>query len=112
MWTTQRVLAVGAGAVGVIGVGIGTYFGILTKSKLDDSNSDGNCVGNHCNSTGTSLRNDAFTAGTISTVAFVVGAVGLAGGAVLWFTAPSPSAPRVGAAMGPAGGTVVVGGAW
>jgi hypothetical protein len=111
MWTTQRILAVGAGAVGVIGVGIGTYFGILTKSKLDDSNSDG-CSGNHCNSTGASLRNDAFTAGTVSTVAFVVGAVGLAGGAVLWFTAPSPTTPKVGAVIGPGGGTVVVGGAW
>jgi serine/threonine-protein kinase len=111
MWTTQRILAVGAGAVGVIGVGIGTYFGIVTKTKLDDSNSDG-CSGNHCNSTGASLRNDAFNAGTVSTVAFVVGAVGLAGGAVLWFTAPSPTTPRVGAAVGPGGGTVVVGGAW
>ena len=35
---------------------------------------------------GVKLWNDAISAGNIATVAFVVGAVGIAGGAVLWFT--------------------------
>ena len=112
-WGTQRIFAVVAGGVGVIGVGVGTYFGILTKSKLDDSNGNGcNASSNLCNSTGAALRNDAVSAGNASTVAFVVGAAALAGGAVLWFTSPSPTPARVGASVGPGVGALVVGGAW
>jgi hypothetical protein len=58
------------------------------------------------------LKADAQAAGNVSTAAFVVGAVGLAGGAVLWFTAGPETAettsPQVG--LGPTG--IVVKGAW
>ncbi|MEO7038170.1 MAG: hypothetical protein ABI548_29650, partial [Polyangiaceae bacterium] len=36
---------------------------------------------------GPRLRSEAISNGTLSTVSFVVGAAGLAGGALLWFTA-------------------------
>ncbi len=92
---TQRILAVVAAGVGVVGVGVGTAFGLSAKSKLDDSNS-GHCHdGNLCDAAGVQLRSDAKSNALGSTIAFVVGGVGLAGGAVLWFTAPK-SGPSVG----------------
>jgi hypothetical protein len=51
---------------------------------------------------GVDLWHDAQTAGNVSTVAFIVGGVGLAGAAVLWLTAkPGTAATRVG--VGPGG---------
>jgi hypothetical protein len=112
-WGTQRILAVVAGGVGVVGVGVGAVFGILTKSKLDQSNSQG-CVAstNVCNQTGASLRRDAQNDASVSNIAFIAGAVALAGGAALWFTAPSPSSPSVGAAITPGGGAISFEGVW
>lgn len=87
-----------AGGVGVAGVAVGSVFGLSSKSKRDDSN--GFCTGNECAPEGVALRDDAISAGNVSTVAFIVGGVGLAAGAVLWFTLPSGSDARAGAAVG------------
>lgn len=84
--STQRWLAVGAGVVGVAGVVIGTVFGVQAGSKWDDAQA---CDRDpRCGNAGT-LSDEASTAGTISTVGFIVGGLGLAGGLVLWLTAPS-----------------------
>ena len=91
---------------------VGSAFGLSAKSKLDDSNVDcGRQPGdpNGCESAaGVSLRDDARTAGTLSTVAFLVGGLGLAGGAALGFTAPRGQAAKV--SLGPAGSRL--GGSW
>jgi hypothetical protein len=85
---TQRVVALVAAGAGVAGVAIGSAFGLVAKSKLDQSN-DGHCHdGNLCDATGVQLRSDAKSDALASTIAFVVGGAGLAAGAVLWFTAP------------------------
>jgi hypothetical protein len=58
-----------------------------------------------------SAWSSAVSAGNASTVGFIVGGVGAAGAAVLWFTAPGASAaasPQVG--VGP--GMLEVRGAW
>ncbi|HEX2878328.1 MAG TPA: hypothetical protein VHO25_02210, partial [Polyangiaceae bacterium] len=47
------------------------------------------CDGGNCIEPGYGYRQDAISAGNIATVGFAVGAVGLIGGAVLFFTAPS-----------------------
>ena len=91
--SAQRIGAVAVAGVGVVGVAIGSVFGAGAISKNSDANK-GHCTGNTCDSTGVSLRQDAVHAGNLSTVAFVVGGVALAGGAVLWFTAPSTTASR------------------
>ena len=58
------------------------------KSKLDESNA-GHCHdGNLCDATGVQLRSEAKSNALGSTVCFVVGGVGLAGGAALWLTSP------------------------
>ena len=93
----RKIIALAVGGVGVVGVGLGAFFGLQASSKLSDSNANGCHSGTpDCTATGAGLRNDAKSAATISTIAFVVGAAAIAGGAVLWFTAPKPEAPRVG----------------
>jgi hypothetical protein len=92
----------------VVGVGVGTVFGLSSKSKHDTA--EEHCTGTVCHDQeGLDAGEDAYTAGTISTVAMIVGGAGLAGGAVLWFTAkPDSSGPEV--ALGLSG--VRVRGTW
>lgn len=98
---TQRTLALVAGGVGVVGVGLGTVFGFVSKSKHDDA--EHHCVGSVCrDQAGVDLKSQAITAGNVATVAFIVGGVALAGGAVLWFTAHAngESQAQVGLGLG------------
>ena len=75
---------------GLVGVGVGSVFGLQSKSKHDEAAK--HCDGNACTDrTGVGLKSDAITAGNISTVAFIVGAVGLGAGTVLWLTESSRS---------------------
>jgi hypothetical protein len=85
-WSSQKTLGLVAGGIGLVGLGIGTGFGLASKAKGDDS--DAHCIGDRCDAEGVSLRHQAVTNGTVSTIAFVSGGVLLAGGAVLFFTAP------------------------
>jgi serine/threonine-protein kinase len=108
---TQRIVAIAVGGAGVVGVVLGSIFGLEAKSKLDDSNANGLCQGNACLQQGLNLRQDAKSASTVSTVAFVLGGAAIAGGAVLWFTAPTAgSRASVGLAPAPSlGGAALVG---
>ena len=104
----QRTLALIAGGVGVVGIGVGTIFGIKSKSNHDEAAKY--CNGSECtDERGVSAGTDAHAAGNVSTVAMIIGGVGLAGAAVLWFTAPKPSetaSARFG--VGVAGGSLLV----
>ena len=110
---TQRILAYGLGGLGVVGIGVGTVFGLKAISKNDESNEKG-CTGNGCTASAAAIREDAQAAGTLSTVAFVVGGAALAGGVVLFLTAPSATehagTPVAHIAFGPA--SVEVGTTW
>jgi hypothetical protein len=108
----QRIGAIAAAAVGVVGLGVGIGFGLSAMSKHDDAAKicpSSSCPDQH----GVDLWNQAVSAGNVSTAAFVVGAVALAGGAVLWFTA-KPAAhggePGVSVGLGPGG--LSIGGTW
>jgi serine/threonine-protein kinase len=93
-------------AVGGAGVVVGSIFGFRSMSARNDAQEF--CDGAACHDDrGVELTAKAVRNGNASTVAFVVGAVGLAGGAVLWFTAPRAST-QVG--VGP--GTLQIGGTW
>ncbi len=76
---------------GVVGGGIGTYFGLTALSKNSDSNKNGCTDGTAtCTSVdGKALRESAFSAGTASTVSFIVGGV-LAGAGIVVLTVFSP----------------------
>jgi hypothetical protein len=111
-WRTVGLVTAG---VGLIGVGVGSVFGLEAKSKLDQSNSSG-CSGDYCTSSAAAMRRDAISAGDTSTVLFAVGGVLLAGGVALWLLAPSSSSDR-GVALSPValvggGGGVSVNGFW
>jgi hypothetical protein len=98
----QKTIAIVSGGIGLVGVVVGTVFGLQSKSKHDKAAAL-DCSGATCpNDNGVAETNDAIHAGNISTVAFIVGAVGLAGGAVLWFTAkPAESSqPQLGMGLG------------
>jgi serine/threonine-protein kinase len=88
--SSQRVTAIVVGGLGIVGIAVGSVFGLVASSKNSDSKAD--CRPNDpnlCTSAGVTLRDDARTAGNISTVAFGVGAAALVGGIVLWATAPA-----------------------
>jgi hypothetical protein len=94
----QRPLAVGMGAVGVLGIGIGTVYGLQAASQWNQA--EPFCAGGKCSTSQayTSWQDSRSSAST-ATVAFVVGGVAAAGCVVLWLTAPSSSV-RVGATPG------------
>jgi hypothetical protein len=102
--STQRTLAIGAGVVGVAGLAVGTVFGLKAKSSWTEAD-DGCPSHTNCAQKAIDARNDANSQATLSTVAFTVGLVGIAGAAVLWFTAPktSESETKVSIGLGPNG---------
>lgn len=83
---TQRVAAIAVGALGVVSVGIGVGFGL--KSIAKGNARDRLCPekGGECSPEGAKAADDAITAGNISTVAWAIGGVAIAGGVVLWLT--------------------------
>ncbi|AKT36488.1 PEGA domain-containing protein [Chondromyces crocatus] len=87
---TLAMVAFGAGG---LGVAVGSLFGILAFTETSAAKE--HCAGNICPNTPdvVSSRDAALRNGTISTVGFVVGGVGLAAGAVLLLTAPKRPAP-------------------
>ena len=109
---TRRWMGVGVGAAGLVGLGVGAVLGLLAKSQLDQSNG-GNCDGtDHCNADGLSERKQAEGLATGSTIAFVAGGVLVAGGAVIFVTAPHASSNAAALTLVPVpmvggGGTVL-----
>ena len=85
--------------VGVAGLVVGSIFGLDTFSKKDESFD--HCEGTACDPDGAALRDDARTSATVSTIAFAVGAVAVAGGVILALTAGSADARRSAAKLGP-----------
>jgi serine/threonine-protein kinase len=116
--STQRVLGVVLGVVGVAGIGVGTGFFVASRSKYSDSLAFCRTANpDMCSQQGVDIRNDARSQGNIATVGVSVGLAALVAGTVLWFTAPSSnkstgnaSTLRVGVA--PAPGGVTFQGAW
>lgn len=105
---TQKTLALVAGGVGVVGVALGTVFGLQSVSKHSDA--EKKCPGACTDQAGVDLWNDARSAGNLSTIAFAVGGVGLATGAILWFTAKPSKSSAMHAYIGP--GSVQIRGTW
>jgi hypothetical protein len=102
---TQKILGLVSAGVGVVGLGVGSFFGLRTSSLWNDALA--HCNQNaECDREGVQLAADAKSAGNISTIAFIAGGAFLVGGAVLFFTAPTGE--RRGVGIGP--GSVYVGG--
>ena len=102
--THQKVAAVVVGGVGLVGVGVGTAFGLMVKPTYNKSAPY--CNGDHCDPPGHDFRESAFNKAEVANVAVGIGAAALIGGAVLWLTAPRPhlvekaQLPRITPAVG------------
>jgi hypothetical protein len=100
---TRRILGLALAGAGLVGIGIGSGFGIDAASKKGVVDDPRFCVRQadgkvRCNAEGTAQLDSANTAAAISTVLFVVGGALIAGGIVLFATAPK-SAPETKAAV-------------
>jgi len=117
-WSTQKTLGVVAGGVGIVGVGVGVFFGIRTSSKWNSAKA--HCSGTplDCDQTGVDFGTQAHSSGIISTIALIASGVFVVGGAVLFFTAPKdkrvgsvlPSARELHVGVGP--GSLMLGGSF
>jgi hypothetical protein len=85
-WSAQKIAGFSVGGVGIVGVGLGIFFGVEAISK----NGDAHCSAQNVCGDGQS-RVDAIHAGNASTVAFIAGGVLLAGGVTLVLLAPRSS---------------------
>jgi hypothetical protein len=87
----QRIGGIALASAGVAGVGLGAFFGLRAVSKKDDAGCDGNVCPD---AESRALYEDAQSAGNVSTIGFIAGGLALAGGAVLYFTAPRASSEK------------------
>lgn len=87
--SAQRTAGLVLGGVGVVGVGLGAYFGVRSFSKWSDAKDACSDYPYDCGTEGTDLRASASSAGTTSTIAFIAGGALLATGVVLYLTAPT-----------------------
>jgi hypothetical protein len=104
--STQRIISYGVGAAGLVGIVVGAYFGFDTISKNNSANSNGchpSGDANPCEQPGLKINQEAQRSATASNISFGLGAAALAGGVVLYLTAPRSPAPAVGLGTTPDG---------
>jgi hypothetical protein len=99
--STQRIFALGVGGIGVAGLVVGSIFGLEAKADWADAKALCTNYPRGCSNEAVANEEAATHAATISNIAFGLGLAGLAGGAVLWLTAPSadPNPSRGGAPL-------------
>jgi len=96
--STRRTLAVVAGGLGVVGIGVGTVLGLQAKADGDAVKEA--CPTKYCDDANLQRIESANQKATGSTIAFAVGGAALVAGVVLWLTAPSaPKAEGKGTAL-------------
>ena len=91
----------------MVGIGVGSVFGLIAKSKNDGT--AGHCNGGVCDAPTIATLSDARTDATVSTIAFAAGGVALAAGVVLYLTAPHGD-PATGLVVAPGGGGTSIAG--
>jgi hypothetical protein len=93
--TSRRIAAIAVGGLGLVGVGVGGFFGLSAQSSLSEAKDLCN-ENDYCTPRGDTLRSSAKSKALVATVATGVGAAALVTAAVLWFTAPKPDASIAG----------------
>jgi serine/threonine-protein kinase len=89
--STQRIIGLSVAGLGLVGIGVGTYFGIAAAG--DEKKADHECSPTECpDQAELNHSTDAHRHATISTIAFATGGGLLAVGAVVYFTAPKKKA--------------------
>ena len=118
---TRRYLGIGVGSAGVVAVGVASVITLSARSKYKDALAD-HCMGSTsgCNATGFKLTHDARSKANVATVVTLVGVAAIAGGVILYLTAPDaaaanpekPVALYVSPTIDSTGGGFVVGGSF
>jgi hypothetical protein len=78
--STPKILMIGGFALGAVGIGVGAVTGIMSITKVNSIKNG--CPDNHCTPDKQSDIDSAKGLGTISTIAFIAGGVGVAVGVV------------------------------
>lgn len=99
---SRRVAGLVLGGVGVVGIGVGAFFGVQASSKWSDAKAKCGDPPYECNNEAKDLQSSAKSAGTVSTVGFIAGGALLATGLVLYFTAPKRESVALGIGPGSA----------
>ena len=97
----------------MVGLVVGTVFRITANSAYQgvlSSDCSGNA--NSCNSNATADEGSPNTQARVSTIGFIAGGLLLAGGAVLYFTAPTAGSVGLAPTVGTNGAGLSVAGAW
>lgn len=105
--SARGVVGLVLAGVGVVGLGVGAGFGVEALGKKSESDAycgKGGTGDNECFGDGVTLRSDAVSNANVSTIFFAAGAALVAGGLVLWLTAPSSSAATSNAGRNPRAG--------
>jgi hypothetical protein len=89
----RRIAALITGSAGLVGVGLGTYFGLTAVARRNDPSSI--CTAKPCTHAD-DLNNQAGFNADASTVSFALGLAALGAGAFLWFGDSVHVAPGVG----------------
>lgn len=116
-WNGQRIAGATMGAVGVVGLAVGSALTAIMVNENHASMVYCPTDPNKCYAPGVSLRNDALDAAHAATGTFIAGAALAAGGLVVFLTAPkaSPSptsSARVAPVVGPTFAGASLAGAW
>jgi hypothetical protein len=93
--STQQTLGIVVGALGVVGVGLGSYFGVRAITKNSDAESQCPNPGLCNNDRGLTLTDQAKQNAKASNIAFAAGGALVAVGAVLYLTGGRRSSERV-----------------
>lgn len=110
--STQRTIGLALGGAGVVGLVVGSVFGLVSKSTYDNAFHECHDNPNACSPQGAQDGQTAHTQATISTVGFIAGGALLAGGAVLYFTAPKAGAVEIAPSVGSKDAGLTVRGIW
>ena len=115
---TRRLVGISVGGAGVLAVGVAAVVTLSARGKYKDA-LEANCMGSTsmCDPIGLRDTRDARSTANVATVITLVGVAAIAGGAVLYFTAPKAAKTNtetntvyVSPTLDPTGGGFVVGG--
>jgi hypothetical protein len=88
-WSGQHTAAVITGGVGVVGLGLGAFFGLRASDKWSDAKDACSNYPQGCDTGAADMGKSAEESAKISNIGFIAGGALLATGAVLFFTAPT-----------------------
>ena len=108
----QRTIGYVIAGAGVLGIGLGTYFGLHAKATYDDASAHCPAGPASCDGAGVNGGHDAHAHATVSTVAFVAGGALIAGGVFLVLTAPKVGSVTLRPTAGARSAGFGVGGVW